>query len=209
MQKQIQQDSDFLTDKITRAGMEEELGIAYKRCWAFAFQYANEGLEYEDQTEKLCLEFDLIRPQAEWFVKGASAILFKEEAKQARQRTEESEDSPKVQQQQLAEFSQGKPTKPKHFENYVSQLEMMSFLEDVEEISRDPDFMEFWEDLKTLKDKVIEQQCTTENEVLKVFHIRSIVEGKREEKERFFDAYPVSTDAWENGYFNVAGEVIY
>jgi len=200
MQKQIQQDNDLLTGKITRAGMEEELGNAYKRCWAFAFQYATEELEFEDQTEKLCREFDLIRPQAEWFVKGANAILFKQEAKQSQQIMKQAENTPKVEQRQLADFSQAKTMEPKHFENYVSQLEMMSFLEDVEEISRDPDFMEFWEDLKALKDKVVEQQCATENEVLRVFKIRSIVEGKREEKERFFDAYPVSTDAWENGF---------
>lgn len=209
MQEQIQQNNNLLTGKITRAGMEEELGGDYKRCWAFAFQYASENLDFEDQAEKLCREFDLIRPQAEWFVKGANAILFKQEAKQSRQITEESEESPRPQQRQLADFSQGNPTKPKHFENYVSQLEMMSLLEDVEEMSREPDFIEFWEDLKTLKEKVIEQQCTTENEVLRVFKIRSIVEGKREEKERFFDAYPVSTDAWENGYFDTAGEIVY
>jgi hypothetical protein len=209
MQEQIQQENDLLKAKITRAGMEEELGSDYKRCWAFAFQYATEELEFEDQTEKLCREFDLIRPQAEWFVKGASAILFKQEAKQSRQITEQPQNALTVEQRQLADFSEAKPTKPKHFENYVSQLEMMSFLEDVEEMSQDPDFMEFWEDLKTLKDKVIEQQCTTENEVLRVFHIRSIVEAKREEKERFFDAYPVSTDAWENGHFDIAGEITY
>ena len=208
MQEQIQQGNDLLT-KITRAGMEEELGGAYKRCWAFAFQYASEELNFEDQTEKLCQEFDLIKPQAEWFVKGANAILFKQETKQNRQITEESEESPKAQQRQLAEFSSAKPTKTKNLESYVSQLEMMSFLEDVEEMSQDPDFIEFWEDLKALKEKVIGQQCATENEVLRAFKIRTLAEGKREGNERFFDAYPVSTDAWENGYFDTSGEVIY
>jgi hypothetical protein len=36
-----------------------------------------------------------------------------------------------------------------------------------------------------------------------------MVENDREQKERFFDAYPVSTDAWENGYFDIKGEVVY
>ncbi len=201
MQEQIQENEAI---KITRAGMEEELGSAYKRCWAFAFQYASEELDFEDQTEKLCREFDLIRPQAEWFIKGANAILFKQEAKQIRQ-----DNSKENRQRQLADFTSTQPTKPNYFENYVSQLEMMSFLEDVEDMSQNPDFIEFWEDLKALKDKVIEQRCATEKEVLRVFKIRSIVEGKREEKERFFDAYPVSTDAWENGYFDIAGEIVY
>jgi hypothetical protein len=35
------------------------------------------------------------------------------------------------------------------------------------------------------------------------------VEQAKEAGERFFDAYPISTDAWESGHFNVAGEVIY
>lgn len=209
MQEQIQQDSDLLTGKITRAGMEEELGNAYKRCWAFAFQYASEELDFEDQTEKLCREFDLIKPQAEWFVKGANAILFKQENKQTRRVNVQPDNSEKSPQRQLEDFSSVPLKTAKPLEVYVSQLEMMSFLEDLEEMSQDPDFIESWEDLKTLKDKVVEQQCATDREVLRVFKIRSLVESKREEKERFFDAYPVSTDAWENGYFDTAGEIVY
>jgi len=209
MQEQIQQDNDLLKGKITRAGMEEELGSAYKRCWAYAFQYASEELDMDDQIEKLCREFDLIRPQAEWFVKGANAILLKHEAKQNRQVNEGRETHNDNPQRQLIDYSSTQSKKTTPSEKYVSQLEMMSFLEDVEELGQNADFIEYWEDLKRLKEKVIEQQCATEKEVLRIFTIRSMVERAQEEKERFFDAYPVSTDAWENGYFNTAGEVIY
>ena len=206
MKEQIQQEINRPVTKITRAGMEEELGDAYKRCWAFAFKYASEELDYDMQTENLCREFDLIENQAEWFVNGANAILFQKEAKQARQETQNNlkEDN----QRELTEFSSTQSKKPTHSENYVSQLEMMSFLEDVEQMSHNPDFLEFWEDLKALKEQVLEQQCATEKEVLRAFKIRSVAERSQEEKERFFDAYPVSTDAWENGYFDIAGEII-
>jgi len=189
--------------------MEEELGSAYKRCWAYAFQYASEELDMDDQIEKLCREFDLIRPQAEWFVKGANAILFKQEAKTNRQVNESRETHNDNPQRQLIDYSSDQPKKTTPSEKYVSQLEMMSFLEDVEELSQNADFIEYWEDLKRLKEKVIEQQCATEKEVLRIFTIRSMVERVQEGKERFFDAYPVSTDAWENGYFNTAGKVVY
>ena len=76
-------------------------------------------------------------------------------------------------------------------------------------MSHNTEFSEFWSDLNELKQSVIEQQCATEKEVLRIFQIRSIVEHSQQEKERFFDAYPVSTDAWENGHFDIAGEIIY
>jgi hypothetical protein len=209
MQEQIQQDSDRLTVKITRAGMEEQLGDAYKRCWAFAFKYASDELDLDGQIENLCGEFDLLRPQALWFVNGANAILLQKEVKEIRQTNQNGGIPKKDTQQELAEFPEivFKSTKPS--ENYVSQLEMMAFLEDVEEMSHDVDFEEFWEELGKIKQQVIEQYCATEKEVLTVFRIRSAVERAQEENERFFDAYPVSTGAWENGHFDHTGEITY
>jgi hypothetical protein len=209
MQEQIQQNNDHLTVKITRAGMEEELGDAYKRCWAFAFKYASEELDLDDQIENLCREFDLLRHQAQWFVNGANTILLQKEAKEIRQAKQSGDIPKKDKQQELAEFSgfMSKTTKPS--ENYVSQLEMMSFLEDVEEMSSDPDFLEFWEELGKIKQKVLEQYCATEKEVLTVFRIRSAADKAKEAGERFFDAYPVSTEAWDNGHFDHMGEIIY
>ena len=207
MQEQIQQDSDRLTVKITRAGMEEELGDAYKRCWAFAFNYASEELDLDDQIENLCREFDLLKPQAQWFVNGANAILLQKEVKEIRQANQSGSISKKDKQQQLTEFSGHKNIKPS--ENYVSQLEVMSFLEDVEEMSHDLNFLEFWEELGKIKQQVIEQYCATEKEVLTIFKIRSTVERAQEENERFFDAYPISTGAWENGHFDHSGEITY
>jgi hypothetical protein len=193
------------TAKITRAGMEEELGESYKRCWAIAFKLADEGLEMDDQIEQLSCEFDLIRPQAEWFINGVHSILRRKE------KQPQTLPKPKSQpvQQSLAQFSDISAKVTRQTERYVSQLELMSFLQDVEEMSQNADFVEFWEDLKAIKDNVTEQQCATEKEVLRVFKIRSMVQRKREETERFFDAYPVSTDAWENGHFDANGEIIY
>ena len=68
MKEQIQQEINRPVTKITRAGMEEELGDAYKRCWTFAFKYASEELDFDTQIDNLCREFDLIEKQAEWFV---------------------------------------------------------------------------------------------------------------------------------------------
>jgi hypothetical protein len=207
MQEQIQQDNGNLLVKITRAGMEEELGDAYKRCWAFSFKYASEELEFDEQVDNLCKEFDLIKPQAEWFVKGANSILFKKEAKEIRQINQNDSVSKKDKQQELTEFSGHKNIKPS--ENYVSQLEIMSFLEDVEEMSHDVEFSEFWDELGKIKQKVVEQYCATDKEVLTIFKIRTMVDRAKEENERFFDAYPVSTDAWENGHFDIAGELVF
>lgn len=209
MQEQIQQDNDHLTVKITRAGMEEELGDAYKQCWAFAFKYASEELDFDEQVENLCREFDLIKPQAQWFVKGANTILFKKEANEIRQANQSGSISKKDKQQELAEFPGFMSNNIKPSENYVSQLEIMSFLEDVEEMSHDLNFLEFWEELGKIKQKVLEQYCATEKEVLTIFKIRSAVERAQEENERFFDAYPVSTEAWENGHFDHSGEITY
>lgn len=204
MQKQIQ-DEKYLNIKITRAAMEAELGDNYKRCWAVAFKNANEELDFDIQVENLCKEFDVLRPQAVWFVNGANSILFKQEAEQTRQ--SDSEDD-KPEQRQLADFKQ-RPIKAKAEQRYVSQLEMMSFLEDVEEMISDQSFSEFWDELSEIKQTVIEQSCATEREILKIFRIRSTVERANEDNQRFFDAYPVSTDAWENGHFDIAGEIIY
>ncbi|HBG60696.1 MAG: hypothetical protein A2Y10_13150 [Planctomycetes bacterium GWF2_41_51] len=206
MEKQIQEIDDYSTVKITRAAMEEELGDDYKKCWAFAFKYATEELDFDMQAENLCREFDLIKSQGQWFVKGANAILFKKEATEIRQTIQENSSSKKNKQSELADFSQAK-TKPT--ENYVSQLEMMSFLEDVEEMCNDTDFSEFWEELGKIKQKVQEQYCATDKEVLAIFKIRTMVDRAKEENERFFDAYPLSTDAWENGHFDIAGEIIF
>jgi len=151
MQKQIQQDSDRLTVKITRAGMEEQLGDAYKRCWAFAFNYASEELDLDDQIENLCREFDLLKPQAQWFVNGANAILLQKEVKEIRQANQNGNISKKDKQQELAEFPGFMSNNIKPSENYVSQLEIMSFLEDVEEMSHDLNFLEFWEELGKIK----------------------------------------------------------
>ncbi len=202
MEKQIQEINDCSVVKITRAMMEEELGDAYKRCWAFAFKYASDELGFDSQVETLCREFDLFKPQAQWFVNGANSILFKKEVKQARKVTRNN-------QKELNDFSIANSKKVKPMENYVSQLEMMSFLEDIEELSHDVGFAEFWNDLGQLKQKVSEQQCATEKDVLRIFQIRSIAESVQQERERFFDAYPVTTDAWENGHFDIAGEIIH
>jgi hypothetical protein len=208
MQEQIQQEITNPAVKITRAAMEQELGDNYKRCWALAFQYAEEDFDFDIQTENLCREFDILRPQAKWFVNGANSILFRKETKQARQTNQEDDSSEKPEQRELDDFSV-KSEKTKATENYISQLEMMSFLDDVEEMGHDPEFSEFWDELGEIKQKVLEQSCATERDVLKIFRIRSTIERAREEQQRFFDAYPVTTDAWENGYFDIAGEVIY
>jgi len=206
MQQQIQQNSDNpAAVKITRAAMEEELGDSYKRCWAYAFKYASDELDFDVQVENLCREFELLKPQAIWFVNGANAILFKKEAKEDRHETTNGDVSKK--QRELSEFSSYKSTKQQ--EEYVSQLEMMSFIEDIEEMCSDVDYAQFWDDLGNIKQRVLEQSCATEKEVLAVFKIRSIADRAKEENERFFDAYPVSTDAWENGYFNTVGEVVF
>jgi len=197
--EQIQEDVNNPTTKITRATMEEVLGDAYKRCWAFAFKYVNEELDFDMQIEYLRKGFDLLKPQAEWFVNGANKILFQKEIPDTRQPT-------KNKQRELTDF---KVNSKKQSENYVSQLEMMSFLEDIEEMSNSVDFTEFWAELNELKQEVQEQQCATERQVLKVFKIRTIVQRTREEEQRFFDAYPVTTDAWENGHFDNAGEVFF
>lgn len=199
--EQIQEDVNNPTTKITRAAMEEELGDAYKRCWAAAFKYATQELDYDTQMGNLCKEFDLFKPQAEWFVKGANKILFQKEIQETCQ-----ESQSKDKQQELTDY---KGNSKKQSENYVSQLEMMSFLEDIEEMSNSVDFAEFWDELNELKQTVQEQQCATEREVQKIFKIRTIVDRALEEEQRFFDAYPVTTDAWENGRFNNAGEVIF
>ena len=199
--EQIQEDVNNPTAKITRAAMEEELGDAYKRCWAVAFKYANEELDHDLQIENLCREFDLFKPQAEWFVNGANAILFQKEIQEMRQASQN-----KDKQRELTKL---KDNSKKQSVNYVSQLEMMSFLEDIEEMSDNVEFAEFWDELNKLKQTVREQQCATEREVLKIFRIHSVVQRAREEEQGFFDAYPVTTDAWENGHFDIAGEVIF
>ncbi len=198
MQEQ-KQDTEQI--RITRAAMEEELGDSYKRCWAVAFKYANEELGFDEQVENLCREFDILRPWAVWFVNGASTILLQKEAKENRSILA------KDKQRELVEYSGH--IDAKQTEKYVSELEMMSFLEDVEEMCGDPDFMEYWAELGKIKQTVLEQYCATEKEVLSVFYIRSKVDRSKEEDERFFDAYPVSTDAWENGHFDKAGEIVY
>lgn len=184
------------TARITRAGMEEELGESYKRCWAIAFKLAEEGLSIDEQIESLAREFDLIGPQAEWFLNGAHSIL----------KRQENPLKPKTQpvQRELSQFSK-KVNRQRV--RYVSELEMMSFLSDIEQMCGDVDYSAFWQDLKVLKDRVLEQQCATEKEVLCLFKIRAKVERAKEENERFFDAYPVSTDAWENGHFDINGEI--
>jgi len=209
MQEQIQQGKSDSSVLITRAAMEEELGDSYKRCWAYAFKYASDELDFDQQVEHLCREFELLKPQALWFVNGANAILFKQEARQSRQENQTKESLPKQEQRQLPDFSKLNNPKPKQEQRYISQVEMMSFLEEVEEMSHDSEFTHFWDELTSIKQKVLEQSCATEKDVLKIFRIRSTVERAKEETERFFDAYPISTDAWENGHFNTAGEVIY
>ena len=204
MNKQTQ-NNDYQSVKLTRSTMEAELGDDYKRCWAFAFKYATEELDFDTQVEKLSREFDLFKHHAAWFLNGANSILFKQHAKE----NQKQDISQKIKQQELFNYSKNKTSNIKQSENYVSELEMMSFLEDIEELSNDTDFSEFWEELSKLKQKVLEQQCATERDVLKIFTIRSLVESKKQERERYFDAYPVSTDVWENGYFDVAGEIIY
>jgi len=110
-------------------------------------------------------------------------------------------------QRELSQFSANSQKENRQRVRYVSQLEMMSFLSDIEQMCGDVDCSAFWQDLKVLKDRVLEQQCATEKEVLCLFKIRAKVERAKEENERFFDAYPVSTDAWENGHFDVNGEI--
>lgn len=195
MQEQTQQTKQV---RITRGAMEQELGDSYKRCWAFAFKYAGENLEFEEQVDNLSKEFDLLRSQAVWFINGANSILFKKEAKESRNH------KPSDNQRKIIEF-----IKPKNSLRYVSELEMMSFLNDLEEMIDDIDFTEYWQELNQIKQTVLEQQCATEKEVLKIFRIRSMVEASKEVNERFFDAYPVSTDAWENGHFDKSGEIAY
>ncbi len=194
-----EQKQDIEQIRITRAAMEAELGDSYKRCWAVAFKYANEELGFDEQVESLCREFDILKLQAVWFVNGANSILFKKEAKECRDIEQ------KGNQTKLVGFSEG----VKQSSRYVSELEMMSFLEDLDEMSGDVDFADYWAELNVIKQTVLEQQCATEKEVLSVFRIRSMVERAKEENERFFDAYPVSTGAWENGYFDKNGEVAY
>ncbi len=191
------------TAKITRAGMEEELGESYKRCWAIAFKLAEEGLSIDEQIESLASEFDIIGPQAEWFINGANSIL-RQKDKQPK-----TPPTPKNQpvQRDLSQFSFDSQKTSRQRVRYVSELELMSFLSDIEAMCGDVDFSAFWQDLKAIKERVIEQQCATEKEVLRLFKIRSKVERAKEENERFFDAYPVSTDAWENGHFDVNGEI--
>jgi len=187
------------TARITRAGMEEELGESYKRCWAIAFKLAEEGISMDEQIESLAREFDLIGPQAEWFLNGAHSIL----------KRKENPPKPKTQpvQRELSQFSANSKKASRQCVRYVSELEMMSFLSDIEQMCGDVDYSAFWQDLKVLKDRVLEQQCATEKEVLCLFKIRAKVERAKEENERFFDAYPVSTDAWENGHFDINGEI--
>jgi len=209
MQEQIQHDNNNAVVAITRAAMEEELGDAYKRCWAFAFKYASEELSLDNQIENLCREFDLVKCQAQWFVTGANTILLQKELKEIRQAKQDDCASKKLEQRELVNFAECTSKKARLAENYVSQMEMMSFLEDVEELSHDLEFRKFWDELSSIKQKVLEQNCATEKEVLKIFRIRSIVERAREEDERFFDAYPVSTGAWENGHFDRVGEIFY
>ena len=199
------QNNDYQSVKLTRSAMEAELGDSYKKCWAFAFKYASEELDFDTQVEKLSREFDLFKHHAAWFINGANSILFKKQGEE----NQKQNISQKINQQELVNYSKNTTSNIKPSENYVSELEMMSFLEDIEELSKNTDFSEFWEDLGKLKQKIIEQQCATEKEVLRIFKIQSLVKSKKQEQERFFDAYPVSTDAWENGYFDIAGEIVY
>jgi hypothetical protein len=199
--------NDCLEVKITRSAMEAELGDSYKRCWAIAFKNASEGMDFDQQIETLSAEFDLVKAQAHWFVSGANTILFRNEANENRQTNQTRKLSGEDSQRELADYPSR--IQKRQQDEYVSQVEMMSFLEDIEEMSNDNDYSEFWEDLGHVKQKVLEQSCATDNEVLTVFRIRSAVEQAKEENERFFDAYPISTDAWENGYYDIAGELIY
>ena len=113
--------------KITKAAMESELGDNYKRCWAMAFKYANEGLGFSEQIDKLVQEFDLIKAQAEWFITGANKILLKNDQNKQ-------PDLPKTDEQpKISSFAISKPKKT--VIDYVSQTEMMSFLEDLEELT--------------------------------------------------------------------------
>ena len=174
MNKQTQ-NNDYQSRRLTRSTMEAELGDSYKRCWAFAFKYASEELNFDTQVEKLSREFDLFKNHAVWFINGANSILFKHQA----QENQKQNISQKINQQELANYSKNKTSNVKPLENYVSELEMMSFLEDIEELGNDTDFSEFWEDLSKLKQRVIEQQCATEKEVLKIFKIRSTCRLKK------------------------------
>ena len=132
MQQKTQQEINPAAVKITRAAMEEELGEAYKRCWAIAFKVANEGLDTEEQIEQLSREFDLIRPQAEWFINGAQSILSQKERQPKPQPQREPLQQPT--QRDLSQYSSSPVKTTTRTERYVSQLEMMSFLEDVEEM---------------------------------------------------------------------------
>jgi DNA-binding XRE family transcriptional regulator len=209
MQQYTQQDEMAPAVKISRAAMEEELGEAYKRCWAIAFRIADKGLDFDEQIERLSREFELIRPQAEWFIRGALAILSQKEKRPEQKPEPKPELKNPAVQRDLSQFSSVSAKITRQTERYVSQLEMMSFIEDIEQMSGDVDYSEYWEDLAQLKQTVLEQQCATEKEVLRVFDIRTMVQREKEEKERYFDAYPVSTDAWENGHFDINGEVNY
>lgn len=209
MQQYTQQDEMTPAVKITRSGMEQELGEAYKRCWAIAFKIADKGLDFDEQIEQLSREFELIRPQAEWFIRGALSILSQKE-KQPEQKPEpKPELKNQAVQRDLSQFVSRSAKTARQTERYVSQLEMMSFIEDIEQMCGDVDYSAYWEDLAQLKQTVLEQQCATEKEVLRVFNIRTMIQREKEEKERYFDAYPVSTDAWENGHFDIKGEVYY
>ena len=205
MNEQTQNNNDYQSVRLTRSAMEAELGDAYKRCWAFAFKYASEELDFDTQVDKLSREFDLFKHHAVWFINGANSILFKKQSEE----NQKHNISQKIKQQELFNNSKNKTAKVKPSENYVSELELMTFLEDIEELSNDTDFSEFWEDLGKLKQKVIEQQCATEKDVLKIFRMRSLVESKKQQDERFFGSYPVNTDAWENGHFDIAGEIVF
>ncbi len=187
--------------RITKLAMQEELGEQYSRCWSFAFKYASDDLEFNEQVARLGQRFNLLRSQASWFIKGAHRILVK-------QGSIISDEPVKLEvQTELSGFSR-KPTAKPAFD-YVSQTEMMAFLADLEDLLNHRDYAEHWAELERLQQIVMEQQCATEKEVLKLFHLRAVVEGELEARERFFDAYPVSTDAWENGYFDNAGNVNY
>ena len=202
MEQQIFQTADKV--KITKQAMQEELGDDYKRCWAFAFKYANEKIDYDEQVKRLCDQFELIKSQGEWFVTGANKIvLINEQADSVEQEKEEEEEE----QKELSSFSNARQKKPAI--EYISQIEMMTFLEDVEEMIKDCKYGKYWGDLEKLKQTVMEQNCATKIEVLTIFNIRSLIEGEQEADERFFDAYPVSTSAWENGHFDCAGNVNY
>ena len=160
MEQQIFQTADKV--KITKQAMQEELGDDYKRCWAFAFKYAKENIDYDEQVKRLCDQFELIKSQGEWFVTGANKIvLINEQEDNVDQQGEEEE------QKELSSFSAARQKKPET--DYISQMEMMTFLEDVEEMIKDCKFSDYWVDLEKLKQRVTEQICATEKEVLMIW----------------------------------------